>query len=168
MRWDEIDELPCSIARSLSVVGDRWTLLVLRECFLGVRRFEDFQAHLGIARHRLTDRLNRLVEHEVLRKLPYQDNPPRHEYRLTDKGKDLYPVLLSLVRWGDRWMDQGKGPPVVYRHNSCGHVMTPVLSCPDCGEAIDPREVTPMAGPGLRGHKAVSAGIPAGRGRRSA
>jgi len=157
MRWDEIDELPCSIARSLSVVGDRWTLLVLRECFLGVRRFEDLQTHLGIARHRLSDRLNRLVEHGVLKKVPYQDSPPRHEYRLTDKGKDLYPVLLSLVRWGDRWMDQGQGPPVVYRHNSCGHVMTPVLSCPDCGELIDPRQVTPMAGPGLgapRRHKA--------------
>jgi DNA-binding HxlR family transcriptional regulator len=160
MRWDEIENLPCSIARSLSVVGDRWTLLVLRECFLGVRRFEDFQAHLGIARHRLTDRLNRLVEHEVLKKVPYQENPPRHEYRLTDRGKDLYPVLLSLVRWGDRWMDQGKGPPVVYRHNSCGHVMTPVLSCPDCGEVLEPRAVTPLAGPGLGATAAQAKGIP--------
>src|SRR5579859_2391086 len=131
MRWDEIENLPCSIARSLSVVGDRWTLLVLRESFLGVRRFEEFQAHLGMARHRLTDRLNRLVEHEVLKRVPYQDKPPRYEYRLTEKGLDLYPVMLSLVRWGDRWMDQGKGPPVVYRHNSCSHVMTPVLSCPE-------------------------------------
>jgi DNA-binding HxlR family transcriptional regulator len=149
MRWDEIDELPCSIARSLSVVGDRWTLLVLRECFLGVRRFEDFQAHLGIARHRLTDRLNRLVEHEVLRKVAYQDKPPRHEYRLTDKGKDLYPVLLSLVRWGDRWMDQGKGPPVVYRHQPCGQMTQPGQNCSNCGLELKPREVTPMAGPGL-------------------
>lgn len=150
MRWDEIENLPCSIARSLSVVGDRWTLLVLRECFLGVRRFEDFQAHLGLSRHRLADRLARLVEDGVLKKVPYQDKPLRLEYRLTDKGRDLYPVLLSLVRWGDRWMDGGKGPPVIYRHQTCGHMTTPVLSCSECGEALTAREVTPMAGPGLR------------------
>lgn len=150
MRWDEIENQPCSIARSLSVVGDRWTLLVLRECFLGVRRFEEFQEHLGMARHRLSDRLGRLVEEGVLRKEPYQEKPLRHEYRLTDKGKDLYPVILSLVRWGDRWMDQGKGPPVVYRHNPCGHMTTPVMACSECGEALTARDVTPMAGPGLR------------------
>jgi len=154
MRWDEIDKLNCSIARSLSVVGDRWTLLILRECFLGVRRFEDFQAHLGMARHRLSDRLGRLVEDEVLKKVPYQDKPLRHEYRLTEKGKDLYPVMLSLVRWGDRWMDQGKGAPVVYRHNSCGHVTNPLLSCSACGEALAAHEVTPLAGPGLRRRQA--------------
>lgn len=150
MRWDEIENQPCSIARSLSVVGDRWTLLVLRECFLGVRRFEEFQEHLGMARHRLADRLGRLVDEGVLRKEPYQEKPLRHEYRLTDKGKDLYPVLLSLVRWGDRWMDQGKGPPVVYRHKTCGHMTTPVLACSECGETLIARDVTPMAGPGLR------------------
>jgi len=149
MRWDEIETQNCSIARSLSVVGDRWTLLILRECFLGVRRFEDFQAHLGVARHRLSDRLGRLVEDGVLKKVPYQDKPPRHEYRLTEKGKDLYPVLLSLVRWGDRWMDQGRGAPVVYRHNTCGHMTTPVLACSECGEALAAHEVTPLAGPGL-------------------
>lgn len=149
MRWDEIEDQTCSIARSLSVVGDRWTLLMLRECFLGVRRFEDFQQRLGMARHRLADRLNRLVEHEVLKKVPYQDKPPRLEYRLTDKGRDLYPVLLSLVRWGDRWMDQGRGPPVIYRHNRCGHLATPVLACSECGEELRAREVTPLAGPGL-------------------
>lgn len=154
MRWDEIETQNCSIARSLSVVGDRWTLLILRECFLGVRRFEDFQAHLGMARHRLSDRLGRLVEDEVLKKVPYQDKPTRHEYRLTEKGKDLYPVLLSLVRWGDRWMDQGRGAPVVYRHNTCGHMTTPVLSCSACGEALAAHEVTPLAGPGLRRQQA--------------
>ncbi len=153
MRWDEIENQSCSIARSLSVVGDRWTLLILRECFLGVHRFEDFQQHLGMARHRLSDRLGRLVEHEVLKKVPYQDRPPRHEYRLTDKGKDLYPLMLGLVRWGDRWMDQGRGAPVIYRHQSCGHLTTPVLSCSECGKALAARDVTPLAGPGLRRHK---------------
>lgn len=161
MRWNEIENLPCSIARSLSVVGDRWTLLVLRECFLGVRRFEDFQAHLGMARHRLADRLNRLVEHGVLQKVQYQDKPPRHEYRLTEKGRDLYPVLLSLVRWGDRWMDEGRGPPVVYRHNSCGQMTQPGQNCSHCGAELKPREVTPMAGPGLGG--TVQAARPAVR-----
>lgn len=153
MRWDEIDDLPCSIARSLSVVGDRWTLLVLRESFLGVRRFEELQQRLGMARHRLSDRLARLVEHGVLKKVPYQDKPPRHEYRLTDKGLDLYPVMLSLVRWGDRWMDQGKGPPVVYRHRVCGHMTQPGQNCSHCGAELKAREVTPMAGPGLHDPK---------------
>ncbi|HWY24640.1 MAG TPA: helix-turn-helix domain-containing protein [Nevskia sp.] len=153
MRWDEIEHLPCSIARSLSVVGDRWTLLVLRESFLGVRRFEDFQAHLGMARHRLTDRLNRLVEHEVLKRVPYQDKPLRYEYRLTEKGLELYPVMLSLVRWGDRWMDQGKGPPVIYRHKPCGRMTLPGQNCSSCGQELKAREVTPMAGPGLRDPK---------------
>jgi DNA-binding HxlR family transcriptional regulator len=134
MRWDEIDNLPCSIARSLSVVGDRWTLLVLRESFLGVRRFEEFQQRLGMARHRLSDRLARLVEHGVLR-------------------KELYPVMLSLVRWGDRWMDQGKGPPVVYRHRVCGQMTQPGQNCTHCGAELKAREVTPMAGPGLRDPK---------------
>ena len=153
MRWDEIAGENCSIARSLSVVGDRWTLLVLRECFLGVRRFEELQQRLGLTRHRLADRLARLVEHEVLRKEPYQSRPPRHEYRLTEKGKELYPVLLSLVRWGDRWMDQGRGPPVVYRHHSCGHETT--LTCSACGEALIAREVTPMSGPGQARHRGL-------------
>ncbi|MDR3417555.1 MAG: helix-turn-helix domain-containing protein [Nevskia sp.] len=153
MRWDEIDQQPCSIARTLSVVGDRWTLLILRECFMGVRRFEVFEERLGMSRHRLSDRLQRLVEDGVLRKEPYQDKPLRHEYRLTDKGKDLYPVLLSLVRWGDRWMDQGKGPPVIYRHRGCGKLTTPVLTCSECGEPLGARDVMPLAGPGLRADK---------------
>jgi DNA-binding HxlR family transcriptional regulator len=157
MRWDEIANENCSIARGLSVVGDRWTLLVLRECFLGVRRFEELQERLGMARHRLSDRLARLVEHGVLRKAQYQQHPPRHEYRLTDKGLDLYPVLLSLVRWGDRWMDQGKGPPVIYRHQGCGHLTTPLLACSECGEALVARQVTPMVGPGQARHRRLRA-----------
>src|ERR1700756_174843 len=102
-----------------------------------------------MARHRLSDRLARLVEHGVLRKEPYQAKPPRHEYRLTEKGLDLYPVILSLVRWGDRWMDEGKGPPVVYRHRVCGQMTQPGQNCTHCGAELRAREVTPMAGPGL-------------------
>ena len=104
MRWNDIGGITCSVARTLSVVGDRWTLLILRDAFLRTRRFEDFQAHLGMTRHRLADRLAKLVEHGVFERVRYQERPERYEYRLTEKGRDLYPVIVSLVGWGDRWM----------------------------------------------------------------
>lgn len=155
MKWQNVGEMPCSIARSLSILGDRWTLLVLRNAFLAMRRFDDFQASLGVTRHVLADRLNRLVEAGVLRKEPYQDNPPRYEYRLTERGRELYPVLLALTTWGDKWLDEGKGAPLEYVHQSCGHKFTPVTVCSECREQVLPREVTPVAGPGLA---AASAG----------
>ncbi len=150
MRWDEIDSQVCSVARSLSIVGDRWTLLILRDCFLGVRRFDALQLSLGIPRHRLSDRLSKLVEHGVLRKELYQDKPPRYEYRLTEKGLDLYPVLLGLARWGDKWEADADGAPVEYVHINCGHVMTPTLVCDHCDQTIDARSVKPRIGPGLK------------------
>src|SRR5213594_554597 len=108
MRWQDIGDMTCSVARTLSVVGDRWTLLVLRDAFLGVRRFDDFHADLGTTRHRLAARLRKLVEHGVLERVPYAERPPRFEYRLTEKGRDLYPVVVSLTRWGDRGMAGGE------------------------------------------------------------
>lgn len=149
MKWQNVGEMPCSVARSLSILGDRWTLLVLRNAFLGMRRFDDFQTNLGVTRHVLADRLSRLVETGVFSKVPYQDNPPRYEYRLTDMGRDLYPVLLALTAWGDKWLDEGKGAPLQYFHQSCGHTFTPVTVCSECREPVFPRDVTPMAGPGL-------------------
>lgn len=149
MKWENVGELPCSVARTLSVIGDRWTLLVVRNAFLGLRRFDDFQANLGLTRHVLADRLSRLVEEGVLRKEAYQDNPPRHEYRLTEKGRDLQPVLLALTVWGDKWMDRGQGAPLLYQHTGCGKVFTPVMSCSECGEPVNHRTVMPMPGPGL-------------------
>src|SRR5699024_576506 len=98
----ELDQQPCSLARTLAVVGDRWTLLILRDCFLGVRRFEHFQSRLGVTRHVLADRLQKLVEYGVLRKQPYQERPLREEYRLTEMGLELHPVIIHLVQWGDR------------------------------------------------------------------
>lgn len=95
MRWEELSEQPCSLARVLAILGDRWTLLVLRDCFLGVRRFDDFERSLGVTRHVLADRLKRLVEAEILAKVPYQERPLREEYRLTEKGMELYPAILS-------------------------------------------------------------------------
>lgn len=143
MRWQEIGGIRCSIARTLSVIGDRWTLLVLRDCFLGAHRFEAFQASLGLSPHLLSVRLGKLVEHGILARRPYQERPLRHEYRLTEKGRDLYPVIVSLLRWGDRWMAEGEAPPVELVHRACGHRTTPTLACSECGESLDPRGVEP-------------------------
>ncbi|MDI1301150.1 MAG: helix-turn-helix domain-containing protein [bacterium] len=149
MKWDDVGSLNCSVARSLAVIGDRWTMLVLRNAFMAVRRFDDFQAHLGVTRHVLADRLSRLVESGVLKKVAYQDKPARYEYRLTEMGRDLYPVLLALTAWGDKWMDEGRGAPLEYVHKSCGHKFTPTMVCSECREALKPHDVLPVAGPGL-------------------
>lgn len=149
MKWQNVGEMPCSVARSLSILGERWTLLILRNAFMAMRRFDDFQASLGVTRHVLADRLARLVEAGVLTKVPYQDSPPRYEYRLTDMGRDLYPVLLALTAWGDKWLDGGKGAPLEFFHQSCGHRFTPVTVCSECRDPVSPRHVTPMAGSGL-------------------
>jgi DNA-binding HxlR family transcriptional regulator len=152
MRWDDIDKQVCSVARALSVVGERWTLLILRDAFFGTRRFDQFQRNLGITRHRLSERLGKLVDQGVLTKVAYSDRPVRYEYRLTRKGLGLYPVLMTLARWGDEWMDRGEGPPLEYVHERCGKVTRPVLTCSECGEPLRPQEVTPRVGPALAYH----------------
>ncbi|MFV0277390.1 MAG: winged helix-turn-helix transcriptional regulator [Parahaliea sp.] len=139
------------MARALSVVGERWTLLILRDAFLGTRRFDQFQRNLGITRHRLSERLGKLVDQGVLVKVPYQDRPVRHEYRLTRKGLGLYPVLMSLARWGDEWMAGDNGPPLEYVHRTCGHRTRSVLACHECGEPLRPESVVTEIGPGLSG-----------------
>jgi len=149
MRWRDIGDMTCSVARTLSIVGDRWTLLILRDAFLRTRRFEDFQANLRMTRHRLADRLAKLVEHGIFERVRYQERPERFEYRLTEKGRDLYPVIVSLVGWGDRWMAGKAGAPIELRHRSCGHIMTPTFSCPHCGDALSARDVTAQPGPAL-------------------
>ncbi len=148
MKWDDIQELPCSIARTLAVIGDRWTLMIVRDCFLGSRRFEQFQKNLGISRHRLSERLGKLVDYGILRKVPYQDSPLRYDYRLTRKGVDLYPVLMAMVHWGDTWMDEGRGAPLLYTHSRCGQTMHLEPHCSACGEKVDPRDVGLHPGPG--------------------
>ncbi|MFN4185011.1 MAG: winged helix-turn-helix transcriptional regulator [Hyphomonas sp.] len=150
MKWQELDRENCSLARAMAVVGDRWALLVLREAFLRVRRFDDFQERLGIARRVLTERLKHLVEHKVLERVAYSQAPLRYEYRLTEKGLGLYPVILSLVHWGDTHYAGKKGPPLLHRHKGCGHDFRSVLTCSECGEALDPRAVVPHPGPGAR------------------
>jgi len=146
------DAQNCSIARALEVLGDRWTILVIRDAFLGLRRFEDFQRDLGIARNVLTDRLNRLVEEDILAKHRYQERPERFEYRLTAKGRDLWPVTMALLRWGDRHYAEGK-PPRIVRHRGCGGSVTERLRCASCGADLDLGDVEAVFGPGARRHR---------------
>ncbi|MEA2290554.1 MAG: hypothetical protein QOD55_2551 [Solirubrobacteraceae bacterium] len=134
MKHDTLSEVYCSVARTWSVVGERWTILILREAFRGTKRFDAFQSRLGLARTLLSDRLGVLVEEEILERVRYQERPERYEYRLTQKGLDLYPVLLSLMEWGDRYkVDE---PPVKLIHKRCGEPAEPHMTCSHCNEAI--------------------------------
>ena len=148
MKWNDLNLERCSVARTVSVIGDRWTLLVLRDCFLGIRRFEDFQQRLGISRPMLVDRLRKLVESGALKKVAYQDAPPRYEYRLTPKGLDLHPVLMAIVHWGDTHMSDESGRPLRHRHAGCGHLFDPVTVCSHCSAPVKAKEVSVERGPG--------------------
>lgn len=150
MRWEEIGNQRCSIARALSEIGDRWTLLVLREAFLRTRRFGDFVERTGASSNLVADRLQKLLDAGVLTRRQYQEKPDRFEYRLTEKGRDLYPVMMALVRWGDRWHDGGAGRPLEHVHRRCDHVMHAEMTCSECGEPLDPRDVAVRPGPGLQ------------------
>ncbi|MEQ8346742.1 MAG: helix-turn-helix domain-containing protein [Sneathiellaceae bacterium] len=150
MKWHSLDEERCSVARTVAVIGDRWSLLILRDCFLRVRRFDDFQARLGITRHLLSDRLKKLVRYGVLRRAPYQERPRRYEYILTQKGLDLHPVLMAVVHWGDMHMGDEPGRPALHRHRQCGQLFDPVTTCSECGEPVTARDVVVEPGPGAR------------------
>lgn len=152
MRWQELSDAPCSLARTLSVVGDRWTLMIVRDCFLGIRRFDEFQADLGITRHVLANRLAKLVEAGVLKKVPYQEKPVREEYRLTQRGHDLYPVILTLLQWGDTHMCEEDGPPVRRIHKSCGNDLHADLICAACGEKVEAQDTRAVAAEGRLAH----------------
>lgn len=143
----------CQVAAAMRVLGERGTLVVLREVFNGVRRFDDIQQHSGLARQVLSDRLARLVEHAILRRVPYRPEGggrERHEYRLTDKGFDLYPVLAAVADWGQRYYGAPEGPPVELEHAGCGAVVHAALVCESGHRVDDPREVAPRPGPGAR------------------
>ena len=132
----------CSVARTLEIVGERWTLLILRDAFLGVRRFDDFQRSLGIARNVLNSRLKRLVDAGVLERRRYQERPERFEYRLTDMGLDLWPAVVALMRFGDRHLAGDEGPPLRLEHEGCGGELTGVVgTCAECGERLGARDV---------------------------
>jgi len=148
----DYDPASCAIGAAVGIIGERPTFLVLREVFNGVRRFDDMQRRTGMPRQVLSQRLGRLVDEGLLRKMPYQESGQRSrdEYRLTDKGLDLYPVLVSLLQWGDRYAVGPAGPPVELRHRDCGEPVHLQLSCA-AGHVLDSaREVTPVPGPGAR------------------
>jgi DNA-binding HxlR family transcriptional regulator len=144
----DTSQWPCTIARAADVLGDGWNLLVLRQACLGTRRFDDFQRALGISRNILTVRLQRLVEEGLLDRVGYQQHPVRHEYRLTDKGRDVYPILAAMAAWGDRWLTGPEGTPLVLHHTTCGHDMHAQVVCSECHEPLEVRTVRAHAGPG--------------------
>jgi DNA-binding HxlR family transcriptional regulator len=130
----------CPMAATLEVIGERWTILIVRDLFLGLRRFDDLQRKLGVARNILQSRLERLIEHGVVRREPYQEHPVRYEYRLTEKGIDLWPVLMSLLQWGDRYAIEGERPMII-AHRGCGGELDDRRRCLRCGADVSAREV---------------------------
>lgn len=143
------DDMRCSIARTLNVIGGWWTPLVLRDLAIGVTRFDAIQRDLGISRKVLSQRLAALVEHGIVEQVAYQEHPPRHDYVLTEKGADLAMVLLAMQAWGDRWVFGRADAPVILRHETCGNATEVLLACTECGEELRPDNVTLLPGPGL-------------------
>jgi DNA-binding HxlR family transcriptional regulator len=140
---------PCNVARPIALLGDAWTLLVLRQAFMGTRRFDDFQRALDVSRPLLAERLRKLVEAGILRREPYRDKVrTRDQYRLTEKGLDLYPVLMALRAWYDKHEADGE-PIAIYRHRDCGGLTEVVHRCTECGEPLTARDVMPEPGPGM-------------------
>ena len=140
-------DMHCSVAQCLEIVGEWWSMLILRDVFLGHTRFDDIQERLGISRNILNQRLSRLVEEGVLAKVAYSEHPPRYDYRLTDKGRDLWPVLTAMRQWGDRYAAPD-GPPLRMKHKACGRYVQAVMTCSSCGERLGPRDVQMAPGSG--------------------
>ncbi|TDW61142.1 winged helix-turn-helix transcriptional regulator [Kribbella pratensis] len=147
MQRTDFSEMACSIARTLDVMGEPWSPLILRDIFVGMSRFEQLQSDLGISRKVLTERLNHLVDRGVLERRPY-DKRPRYEYVLTGKGLELIDVLMVMVAWGDKWLAGEAGPPVLYRHHACGEVSHVELSCSHCGKPMHANDIDVLPGPG--------------------
>jgi DNA-binding HxlR family transcriptional regulator len=150
-------EMNCSVAQCLEVVGEWWSMLIVRDLFLGITRFEDFHQRLGISRNILNQRLEHLVEHGVVDRVAYCEHPVRYDYRLTDKGKDLWGVLTAMRQWGDRWAAPA-GAPLELVHTGCGQVAHVVGACSACAEPVSRRDMRAVSGPGKR----ANAGRPAG------
>lgn len=142
----------CTVGRTMAILGERWSFVVVREVFNGIRRFQDICDHTSMPRQVLSDRLARLVEHGILRKVPYQEpgERVRHEYRLTPKGFDLYPVLAAIADWGDRYVADPEGAPNQLEHRDCGEQVHAVLVCEAGHRVEDPRQVASRPGPGAR------------------
>ncbi len=140
MKWQELKTEPCSVARTLSVIGEKWTILILRDCYRGLTRFDAFEKSLGIPRALLSERLKRMVIEEILIKQADPNHAKRFDYILTQKGWDLRAVTLTMMAWGNKYMSQTVAPMEI-RHLNCNHMITPELHCPVCAKKLDPKEI---------------------------
>jgi DNA-binding HxlR family transcriptional regulator len=152
--------LDCSVAKALEVIGERWSLLIVRDVMHGHRRFGEMQESLGIARNVLSARLERLVEEDILERRAYSESPPRHEYFLTEKGLDLWPALIALLNWGDRYSPSPTGPRRLIVHKGCGGAVSERGICESCGKTLRARDAKQVPGPGAK--------VPAGAGETAA
>jgi DNA-binding HxlR family transcriptional regulator len=140
VRWSEIDAIPCPVAQAMSVIGDAWTILILRDCLRGATKFDEFQRSTRASRAILSDRLAHLIERGVLERQLYEDHPPRYEYRLTKRGRALQSVLMTLAHWSETQLPKPTRP-IGRRHTTCGHSFSPVITCSECGEPVTPETV---------------------------
>ncbi|HEX7854870.1 MAG TPA: helix-turn-helix domain-containing protein [Sphingobium sp.] len=147
MQWSGLAQENCSIARTISIIGDRWTMLILRDAFAGAKRFEEFQHGLGLSRAILTDRLSKLIDNFILTKIAYRQSPVRYEYQLTSKGEALFPIILTMAQWGDSYMRGPEGRPTLVVHLHCHTAIDARLVCPDCGEEVNSRSIEVFRGP---------------------
>ena len=147
MEYKSFAAMDCSVAQCLEIIGERWSMLIIRDTFMGVTRFEEFQRRLGISRNILRGRLNSLVNAGVLVRVPYSEHPPRDDYKLTQKGKDLWPILTSMRQWGDQYAAPS-GPPIELEHAWCGKLTHVETVCSECGEPVSYRDVKAVAGDG--------------------
>ena len=146
MRQVSFADFHCSLARSLELIGDWWTPLIIRDLSLGLARFDDLTTNLGITRNMLTARMKTMVEANIVERVRYCERPPRDHYRLTAAGRDLVPVLSALTAWGDRWAQPAGGPPMLFRHD--GHRCTPTVCCSECGQPLTTKNLAVEPGPG--------------------
>ena len=147
----------CTVARTVEMFGDEWTLMILREMFLGGRRFDELLRQTGASPHTLSQRLKRMEAIGVVHRETYSERPPRHEYRLTDKGRDLWAVIVSMKVWGDKWLNHGE-TPVAIRHVSCGHIVVPLMCCPQCGEPMDAHDAQAHLSPEFQRERSAAGG----------
>lgn len=143
MGIDELDEQVCPVARTIAQIGDAWTLMVVRELFLGIRRFEEIRVHTGMSPQLLSRRLRELDASGIVARRPYQERPPRFEFVLTEKGLDLWPIIIALKAWGEHWAKPAREAPLMsLTHKACGHSIEPVVACPDCGAHMNAKTAT--------------------------
>jgi DNA-binding HxlR family transcriptional regulator len=150
MRRTSFSEMHCSLARTLEKIGDWWTPLIVRDLLLGVQRFDDLVADLGLSRNLLASRLKALMKEGIIERHAYRQRPRRYEYRLTTAGRELVPALIALTAWGDRWATPSGGPPILFAHRGCGKKLAAVLYCDHCKMNVDTDAVIHFQGPGSK------------------